>query len=138
MEREIDFVKAAAIYERVVERLLNDYPKLQPLHLDEDLAYSPIGSALQTWEGKPLIPDVFDRAAAMLIGLAQNQPLRPSGNKRAAWMFARLFLRASGYPLGELEWELMPFELMNGIADGFVDADKVADYLRREAGKHVE
>lgn len=132
MSREVEFIEAAAIYRFVVDQLVVEYPELYPLVVDEDLAYSAIGSALQTWKAKPLIPDIIDRAAQMLIGLAQNQPLKPSGNKRAAWMFCRMYLRESGFPLRELEWEFAPFDLMNGIATGTVDHGKVANYLRSE------
>ena len=57
MEREIEFIEAAAMYLAVVDDLLTDYPELYPLYVNEDLAYSAIGSALQTWNAEPLIPD---------------------------------------------------------------------------------
>ena len=69
-----------------------------------DLADSALHAPAAGWGGEDFYPDFIDKAAVLLVRLAKNHPL-PDGNKRAAWVTLRLFIRdervvLEGIPLG--------------------------------------
>jgi len=72
--------------------------------------------------------DISALAAAYAFGLARNHPFA-DGNKRTAWVLARLFLVLNG-----VELEFTPDEAVSVVlklAAGEVAQDELADWFRR-------
>ncbi len=61
-----------------------------------ELLESAVALPQATMFGKELYPHLFQKAAAFLRSLAQNQPFL-DGNKRIAWIATRTFLAANGF-----------------------------------------
>ncbi len=72
-------------------------------------------------------PDVYDLAAAYAYGIARNHGFT-DGNKRTAYVVARLFLRLNGFdltaPAGE---RVLVFEM---LGQGTLEQDDLAEWLR--------
>lgn len=71
--------------------------------------------------------DLFALAAAYAFGIARNHPF-VDGNKRTAWILARLFLRINAQALSFGEREAI--ELVQALAAGELTEDELADWLR--------
>ena len=80
-------------------------------------------------------PDVFDRAAAYAFGVARNHPFI-DGNKRTAWVLARLCLRQHGYTYrgGDVAAVLTMLQ----VAAGDIDQDRFAAWLRQHSAITTE
>ena len=77
-------------------------------------------------------PDAAALAAAYAWGLARNHGFI-DGNKRTAWVVARLFLADNGR-----NFEFEPLEavrIMEGVAAGRIDEAALADWFRSRLGK---
>lgn len=72
-------------------------------------------------------PDAAGLAAAYAFGIARNHPF-VDGNKRTAWVVARLFLRKNGYRLTCTEGEAVLTVLR--LAAGQMPEDELAEWLR--------
>lgn len=72
-------------------------------------------------------PDVADLAAAYACGLARNHGF-VDGNKRTAWVTARVFLIDNGRRLFHDRIETVM--LMNRVASGDVDEARLAGWFR--------
>ena len=72
-------------------------------------------------------PDAAEPAAAYAFGLARNHGF-VDGNKRTAWVVARVFLVGNNQNL-----EFDPFDairIMEGVAGGKVSENELADWFR--------
>lgn len=72
-------------------------------------------------------PDAADLAAAYAYGLARNHGF-VDGNKRTAWIAARLFLADNGYRLGFDPADAV--RIMEGVAGGTVTETELAAWFR--------
>ena len=72
-------------------------------------------------------PDASDLAAAYASGLAENHGFM-DGNKRTAWIAARLFLADNGYRLRFRPVDAI--QLMEGVAGGVIGEDELAHWFR--------
>ena len=72
-------------------------------------------------------PDAADPAAAYAYGLARNHGFA-DGNKRTAWVAARLFLADNGYTLRVDGAEAV--RMVEALAAGTMDEPAVADWFR--------
>jgi death-on-curing protein len=72
-------------------------------------------------------PDAADLAAAHAFGLARNHPFA-DGNKRTAWVAARLFLADNGVRLVFDKVEAV--RLMQKVAAGTIDERDLAGWFR--------
>jgi death-on-curing protein len=72
-------------------------------------------------------PDAADLAAAYAYGLAKNHGF-VDGNKRTAWVVARLFLRLNKQVLNFAAAEAVT--LMEGVAGGTVSETALAEWFR--------
>lgn len=72
-------------------------------------------------------PDVFDLAAAYAYGLARNHGFA-DGNKRTAWIVARLFLMDNGAKIQFTPIDAI--QTMLGVASGTVDESALAQWFR--------
>ena len=66
-------------------------------------------------------------AAGYAFGIARNHPF-VDGNKRTAWVLARLFLRLNGHALAFAERDAVATVL--ALAAGELGEDELADWLR--------
>ena len=72
-------------------------------------------------------PDAADLAASYAYGLAKNHGF-VDGNKRTAWVAARLFLADNGQCL---EFDLDDaVQVMEGVASGGIGESELADWFR--------
>jgi death-on-curing protein len=92
---------------------------------DEGLLESALARPINSWlYGEP---DMAAVAAAYAFGLARNHPF-VDGNKRTAWVLARLFLRLNG---AELRFDAQDaIRLMLALAAGEIDEDELAAWFR--------
>ncbi|MEZ5749523.1 MAG: type II toxin-antitoxin system death-on-curing family toxin [Caenibius sp.] len=67
-------------------------------------------------------------AAAYAFGIARNHPFT-DGNKRTAWVVARLFLRKNGVPLAYAERHAI--RTVQALAAGELTEDELADWFRQ-------
>ena len=72
-------------------------------------------------------PDAPALAAAYAAGIARNHPFI-DGNKRTAWIAARLFLRINGFALSYDHQEAT--RIMLALAAGEIEEDELADWFR--------
>jgi death-on-curing protein len=72
-------------------------------------------------------PDAADLAAAYAYGLAKNHGF-VDGNKRTAWISARLFLADNGYRLSFDPLDAI--RVMEGVAGGLVTQTELAIWFR--------
>jgi death-on-curing protein len=72
-------------------------------------------------------PDVADLAAAYATGLARNHSFA-DGNKRTAWIVARLFLADNGYRLPFDKAEAA--QTVEALAAGTLSQDDLASWFR--------
>ena len=74
-------------------------------------------------------PDLASLAAAYALGLARNHPF-VDGNKRTAWVLARLFLRLNGVTLRFDQMDAI--RIMLALAAGELGEDELADWFRAQ------
>jgi death-on-curing protein len=72
-------------------------------------------------------PDAADLAAAYAFGVARNHPF-VDGNKRTAWVVARLFLADNGYRLRATAIDAI--RTMEALAAGTIDEAALATWFR--------
>jgi len=75
--------------------------------------------------------DLCALAAAYAYGIACNHPFT-DGNKRTAWVFARLFLMLNGQTLSFTP--RMAIEVVLALAAGELGEDELADWFRQHLG----
>jgi death-on-curing protein len=76
--------------------------------------------------GEP-VPDAADLAAAYAYGLARNHGFI-DGNKRSAWVIARVFLIDNGQTL--VFTQLDAVHVMQSLATGLMDEQALAQWFR--------
>jgi death on curing protein len=95
-----------------------------------DLLESAVALAQATMFGEELYPHLFQKAAALLRSIAQNQPFL-DGNKRIAWIVARTFLAANGFDVHADVTE--GSKLMIALAERRLDVEDLAEFLAERA-----
>lgn len=73
-------------------------------------------------------PDAADLAAAYVYGLALNHGFS-DGNKRTAWMAARVFLADNGFILNFESVDAV--QIMESVAGGLLDEKQLAAWFRQ-------
>jgi death-on-curing protein len=81
-------------------------------------------------DGEP-VPDAADLAAAYAYGLARNHGFI-DGNKRTAWVIARVFLIDNGQTL--VFTQLDAVHVMQSLAAGLMDEQALAQWFRGRLG----
>jgi death on curing protein len=93
---------------------------------DEGALESALGRAVNQWVyGEE---DAVALAAAYAFGIARNHPFA-DGNKRTAWILARLFLLANGVEIAFEKIEAINVVL--ALAAGELSEDELADWFRQ-------
>lgn len=77
-------------------------------------------------------PDAADLAAAYAYGLAHNHGYM-DGNKRTAWVIARLFLVDNGYTLSYDQADAV--QTMEALAAGTLQESQLAEWFRQRLKK---
>jgi death-on-curing protein len=77
-------------------------------------------------------PDAASLAASYAFGIARNHPF-VDGNKRTAWVAARLFLRVNGHLLQHGKEESI--RIMLDLAAGLVEEEVMAGWLRERLSR---
>jgi death-on-curing protein len=94
---------------------------------DKNAVESALGRAQQlATYGEP-VPDAADLAAAYAFGLARNNGFS-DGNKRTAWVIARVFLLDNNESLGYTEIDAI--HAMQDVAAGTIDEHELAQWFR--------
>jgi death-on-curing protein len=97
---------------------------------DHELLLSALNRPFQTYNSLELYPSAIEKGAAIFQSIILNHPFH-DGNKRAAYLFMRIFLTEDGFDLeasedekyefvisaakGELEFEVMKKWVLNHI-----------------------
>ncbi|CAQ02727.1 type II toxin-antitoxin system death-on-curing family toxin [Clavibacter sepedonicus] len=108
---------------------------------DANGVHAAVGRAFNGFGGVDPFPSVFDKAAALMHGLATTQYFH-DGNKRTAFLSAVAFLELNGVVLGAVEpVEAEVFTL--AVAAGVVETSRVAEWFRsvherRQRGSAVD
>ena len=96
---------------------------------DQGMLESALARPLNQWTyGED---DLCALAAAYAYGIARNHPFT-DGNKRTAWVFARLFLMLNGQTLSFTP--RMAIEVVLALAAGELSEDELADWFRQHLG----
>ena len=96
---------------------------------DQDMLESALARPLNQWTyGED---DLCALAAAYAYGIARNHPFT-DGNKRTAWVFARLFLVLNGQTLSFTQ--RMAIEVVLALAAGELGENELADWFRQHLG----
>ncbi len=95
---------------------------------DKNAVESALGRAQQLSSYGDPIPDVADLAAAYAYGLARNHGFS-DGNKRTAWVIARVFLLDNGEFLNFTEIDAI--RLMQDVAAGMIGEPELAQWFRQ-------
>jgi death on curing protein len=92
---------------------------------DQGLLESALTRAKNRWAYGDDDPAIL--AAAYAFGIARSHPF-VDGNKRTAWVIARLFLVLNGHQLAFTPAEAIAF--MQALAPGELSEEQVADWFR--------
>ncbi|MEC7741595.1 MAG: type II toxin-antitoxin system death-on-curing family toxin [Pseudomonadota bacterium] len=96
---------------------------------DQGMLESALARPLNQWTcGED---DLCALAAAYAYGIARNR-LFADGNKRTAWVFARLFLMLNGQALSFTP--RMAIDVVLALAAGELGEDELADWFRQHLG----
>jgi len=97
---------------------------------DQALLESALARPVNQWAyGK--VGDLFALAAAYAFGIARNHPF-VDGNKRTAWVFARLFLALNALALRFAPEDAI--RAMLALAAGELSEEELADWFRERVG----
>ena len=117
-----DYVGIAAAVTGLDEGLITKVAKL-------DLADSALHAPAAGFGDDDFYPDLVDKAAVLIVGLAKNHPL-PDGNKRVAWVALRYFLVLNGWTWIEPPSVDEAERAVLSIASGEWDEVQTAAWLR--------
>jgi len=86
--------------------------------------------------GKDLYPDVFSKAAVLLINLIKKHPFN-NGNKRTAFLAAYVFLKINGFSLTMENQEVVEFVVNIATYQGEFDdlKETTTDILKNNSTK---
>ena len=93
---------------------------------DKNLLDSALKSPFQTFGGKELYPDIYDKAAQLCYSLIENHPFA-DGNKRIGVHLTLLFLMVNDENIEYSQKELIDFGL--NIAAGKMTKDEIKKWL---------
>lgn len=93
---------------------------------DKNLLDTALKSPFQTFDGKELYPDIFDKASQLCYSLIENHPFL-DGNKRIGLHLTLLFLKLNGNVVQYSQRELIDFGL--NIASGKMNKDEIKKWL---------
>lgn len=111
--------------ERIHEVLIDKFGGKKGLR-DKGLLESSIKRPFQTFDQKELYPEPVDKAAAILESIISNHPF-VDGNKRTAYVLARLLLRANNLDIKAHQDE--KYEFVISAARGEIRFEQIKEWL---------
>jgi death-on-curing protein len=127
------WVRADLVY-AVHESQLARHGGLDGIH-DKNAVESAIARPMQlSTYGEPK-PDAADLAAAYAFGLARNHGFS-DGNKRTAWVVARVFLADNGINFQFAATDAI--RTMEAVTGGLIDEKQLADWFRQRIAPHSQ
>lgn len=99
---------------------------LSPGVRDENLLASAVNTPFQTFMGNDLYPSIYDKAAQLCYGLANNHPFT-DGNKRTALHSMYVYLIINGYDITATQQEVE--NLIIDVAAGHMTNVELAQWL---------
>jgi len=77
---------------------------------DLNMLLSALGRPQASYDNRDLCPDIYTKAAALMVSLIHNHPFL-DGNERTGIAAAAMFLRMNGYQVNATNTELEEFTL---------------------------
>lgn len=99
---------------------------------DENLLASAVNTPFQTFMGNDLYPSIYDKAAQLCYGIANNHPFT-DGNKRTALHSMYVYLIINGFDITASQQEVE--NLIINIAAGNMTNTELAEWLRENTIK---
>lgn len=99
---------------------------------DENLLASAVNTPFQTFMGNDLYPSIYDKAAQLCYGIANNHPFT-DGNKRTALHSMYVYLIINGFDITATQQEVE--DLIINVAAGNMTNTKLAEWLRENTIK---
>ncbi|WP_456044302.1 type II toxin-antitoxin system death-on-curing family toxin [Veillonella sp.] len=94
---------------------------------DENLLASAINTPFQTFMGNDLYPSIYDKAAQLCYGIANNHPFT-DGNKRTALHSMYVYLIINGFDITATQQDIE--NMIIDIAAGNMTNTELAQWLR--------
>ena len=99
---------------------------------DENLLASAVNTPFQTFMGNDLYPSIYDKAAQLCYGIANNHPFT-DGNKRTALHSMYVYLIINGFDVTATQQEVE--NLIIDVAAGNMINTELAEWLRENTIK---
>lgn len=106
---------------------LEDAFVLSPGVRDENLLASAVNTPFQTFMGNDLYPSIYDKAAQLCYGLANNHPFT-DGNKRTALHSMYVYLIINGFDITATHQDVE--NMIINVATGNMTNVELAQWLR--------
>lgn len=94
---------------------------------DENLLASAVNTPFQTFMGNDLYPSLYDKAAQLCYGLANNHPFT-DGNKRTALHSMYVYLIINGFDITATQQDVE--NMIIDVASGNMTNTELAQWLR--------
>lgn len=94
---------------------------------DESLLISAVNAPFQTFMGNDLYPSIYDKAAQLCYGIANNHPFT-DGNKRTALHSMYVYLIINGFDITATQQEVE--NLIINVASGNITNTELAEWLQ--------
>ena len=99
---------------------------------DKNLLASAVNTPFQTFMGNDLYPSLYDKAAQLCYGIANNHPFT-DGNKRTALHSMYVYLIINGFDITATQQEVE--NLIIDVAAGNMTNTELAEWLRENTIK---
>ena len=106
---------------------LEDAFVLSPGVRDENLLASAVNTPFQTFMGNDLYPSIYDKAAQLCYGIANNHPFT-DGNKRTALNSMYVYLIINGFDITATQQHVE--NMIIDVASGNMTNTELAQWLR--------
>ena len=100
---------------------------LSPGIRDKNLLASAVKTPFQTFMGNDLYPSIYDKAAQLCYGIANNHPFT-EGNKRTALHSMYVYLIINGYDITATQQDVE--NLIINVAAGRMDNTELSKWLQ--------
>ncbi|MFR2874579.1 MAG: type II toxin-antitoxin system death-on-curing family toxin [Veillonella atypica] len=99
---------------------------------DENLLASAVNTPFQTFMGNDLYPSIYDKAAQLCYGIANNHPFT-DGNKRTALHSMYVYLIINGFDITATQQDVE--NMIINVAAGNMTNTELAQWLRENTVK---
>ena len=99
---------------------------------DENLLASAVNTSFQTFMGNDLYPSLYDKAAQLCYGIANNHPFT-DGNKRTALHSMYVYLIINGFDITATQLDVE--NMIINVAAGNMTNTELAQWLRENTVK---